>query len=121
MLCRDGMLEVNETRPSAEGHRASETKEGLSVVKAFEDVWERRGTLHYRLCPRCQRAVPTNSSERYCINDGSWLLERCPLCSTTITNPYARFCAACGLEFAGANSTEDAMSSTVSDSKEENR
>jgi hypothetical protein len=68
-------------------------------VDAFEDFLERRGTLHYRLCPRCQRAVPTTSSERYCINDGSWLLERCPLCSTTITNPYARFCAACGLEF----------------------
>jgi hypothetical protein len=72
-------------------------------VDAFEDVRERRRTIHYRLCLCCFRAVPATSSERYCINDGSWLLERCPLCSAVITNPYARFCAGCGLEFAQAN------------------
>jgi hypothetical protein len=82
-------------------------KGGGTFVDAFEDGWERRGTLHYRLCPRCFRAVQANSSERYCINDGSWLLEQCPLCSAPITNPYARYCATCGLEFAGA--TETAM------------
>ena len=55
--------------------------------------------LRYRLCPRCERAVPANTEERYCINDGTWMLEHCPLCQASITNPYARFCAACGLEF----------------------
>jgi ribosomal protein L37E len=69
-------------------------------MECFEG--ERRGTLHYRLCPRRFRAVQSDSSERYCINDGSWLLERCPLCGAAITNPYARYCAACGLGFASA-------------------
>ena len=55
--------------------------------------------ITYRLCPRCARAVPIRSGERYCINDGSWLLEACPLCGSAITSPYTRFCAACGLEF----------------------
>ena len=55
--------------------------------------------LRYRLCPRCARAVPIRSTERYCINDGSWLLEACPLCGAGITNPYTRFCGCCGLEF----------------------
>ncbi len=54
----------------------------------------------YRLCPRCFRAVPARSNERYCVNDGSWLIERCPICEARITSPYARFCAQCGLEFA---------------------
>lgn len=55
--------------------------------------------LHYRLCPRCTRAVPTSSSERYCMNDGERLLETCPRCRSKIASPYARFCAACGVEF----------------------
>jgi NMD protein affecting ribosome stability and mRNA decay len=63
---------------------------------------EVRAELRFRLCPRCARAVPTHSSERYCINDGAWLLERCPLCGAAITSPYARFCAACGLGLAAA-------------------
>lgn len=53
----------------------------------------------YRLCPRCFRAVPARSSERYCANDGERLLERCPLCETAITSPYAQFCVGCGFEF----------------------
>jgi predicted amidophosphoribosyltransferase len=43
--------------------------------------------------------VPASTSEHYCINDGSPMLEHCPSCDTEITSPYARFCAACGLEF----------------------
>jgi hypothetical protein len=70
----------------------------------FDDGFDQRtqalGGLRYRLCPRCARAVPATSSERYCINDGAWLLERCPLCGSSIVSPYARFCAGCGLEFA---------------------
>ena len=63
--------------------------------------------LRYRLCPRCARAVPIRSSERYCINDGSWLLEQCPLCGSAITNPYTRFCGCCGLEFGKVAIPED--------------
>ncbi|WP_170928565.1 zinc ribbon domain-containing protein [Deinococcus hopiensis] len=52
--------------------------------------------LAYRLCPRCLRAVPTISGERYCVNDGTRLLESCPQCTAPITSPYARFCTRCG-------------------------
>lgn len=61
---------------------------------------EPRGGITYRLCPRCARAVPSGSTERYCINDGEKLLEVCPLCGAAITSPYTRFCGCCGLEFA---------------------
>jgi predicted amidophosphoribosyltransferase len=66
-----------------------------------EPGWDGSRTLTFRVCLRCARAVPSSSGERYCINDGSLLLEHCPSCSAAITNPYARYCAACGLEFAG--------------------
>jgi hypothetical protein len=72
-------------------------------MEGFED-WDQRG-VRYRLCPRCARAVPATSRERYCINDGTWLLERCPLCATPITSPYACYCATCGLEFATLEET----------------
>jgi predicted amidophosphoribosyltransferase len=54
----------------------------------------------FRLCPRCFRAVPLASGERYCTNDGEWMLEACPGCEARIASPYARFCGNCGLEFA---------------------
>jgi predicted amidophosphoribosyltransferase len=60
---------------------------------------EGRRALRYRLCVRCFRAVPATLDERYCINDGTPMLEACPSCGTPITSPYTRFCAACGLEF----------------------
>lgn len=52
--------------------------------------------LAYRLCPRCARAVPTSSPERYCANDGTHLLDACPKCQAPITSPYAHFCVCCG-------------------------
>jgi hypothetical protein len=55
--------------------------------------------LSYRLCPQCGRAVPATSKERYCINDGSWLLEACPICTATVRSPYARHCGVCGFKF----------------------
>ena len=61
---------------------------------------EGRKTLRYRLCVLCFRAVPATTSEQYCINDGTPMLETCLLCGTAITSPYARFCASCGFEFA---------------------
>ena len=33
------------------------------------------------------------------MNDGEKLLEACPRCRSKIASPYARFCAACGMEF----------------------
>lgn len=68
-------------------------------MSGSEIDWGGRKALRYRLCVRCFRAVPASSRECYCINDGTAMLETCPLCSTPITSPYARFCAACGLEF----------------------
>ncbi|WP_310584190.1 zinc ribbon domain-containing protein [Deinococcus sp.] len=55
--------------------------------------------VYYRLCPRCGRAVPSSSGERYCINDGSALLAACSACGARITSPYSRFCGACGRVF----------------------
>jgi hypothetical protein len=55
-------------------------------------------TMFFRVCPKCARAVPGQSQERYCINDGERLLERCPVCQTRITNPYGRHCATCGCD-----------------------
>lgn len=55
-------------------------------------------TVRYRLCPRCARAVPLSSGERYCANDGARLLEACPNCHAAITSPYARFCVRCGAD-----------------------
>ncbi|WP_309571028.1 zinc ribbon domain-containing protein [Deinococcus sp.] len=52
--------------------------------------------LRYRLCPRCLRAVPGTSGERYCVNDGTRLLDSCPACGAAITSPYARHCSRCG-------------------------
>ncbi|WP_158531670.1 MULTISPECIES: zinc ribbon domain-containing protein [unclassified Meiothermus] len=54
--------------------------------------------IFYRICPRCARAVPASTQERYCLNDGERLLEACPGCGARITSPYARFCGRCGLE-----------------------
>jgi endogenous inhibitor of DNA gyrase (YacG/DUF329 family) len=53
----------------------------------------------FRLCPKCFRAVPASSGERYCLNDGQRLLEACPQCGTRITSPYARHCGHCGTRF----------------------
>ncbi len=69
----------------------------MDEAEEFSRLWANRGT--YRLCPECFRAIPAHSPERYCINDGNWLLEACPLCGAPITSPYARFCSGCGLAF----------------------
>ena len=56
--------------------------------------------LAYRLCPRCFRAVPAASGERFCVNDGEKLLTRCPKCQAAIGTPFTRFCAGCGADLA---------------------
>jgi predicted amidophosphoribosyltransferase len=60
-------------------------------------------TQTFRLCPRCGRAVPDSSGERFCSNDGEPLLESCPKCGAGIRTPLARFCTGCGFEFARAS------------------
>ena len=50
----------------------------------------------YRICPRCARAVPIESEEKYCINDGTEMTEQCQVCQAPIMSPYARNCAQCG-------------------------
>lgn len=56
----------------------------------------RPGGVSYRLCPQCGRAVPQQSGERYCANDGHLLLDACPQCEEPIASPYTRFCTCCG-------------------------
>ncbi len=55
--------------------------------------------IAYRVCPKCARAVPLVSGEKFCSNDGEKLLEACPKCNSPITSPYARFCSSCGQDF----------------------
>jgi predicted RNA-binding Zn-ribbon protein involved in translation (DUF1610 family) len=60
----------------------------------------------FRLCPVCTRAVPIESQEHYCINDGARMLERCPKCQAGIHSPYTRHCSSCGFDFHTASSFE---------------
>ena len=62
--------------------------------------------LFFRVCLRCHRAVPGDSLEYYCTNDGTKLLESCPKCGSRINSPYARFCASCGCAFTTANQND---------------
>ncbi|MCA9839709.1 MAG: zinc ribbon domain-containing protein [Trueperaceae bacterium] len=74
--------------------------------------------LSYLLCPKCQRALPSSSKERYCPNDGLKMLEACPHCDTAITSPYSRFCTNCGeslLETMVSQAAEYLPSRDVSD------
>jgi hypothetical protein len=50
--------------------------------------------------------VPIAAKERYCINDGVLLLEKCPNCKNKICSPYTRHCAKCGFAFENAATTE---------------
>ncbi|NJK45206.1 MAG: zinc ribbon domain-containing protein [Pleurocapsa sp. SU_196_0] len=58
----------------------------------------------FRLCPICARAVPLDSTELFCINDGARMLEECPRCHAGIHSPYTRHCSSCGLDFHAASS-----------------
>jgi predicted amidophosphoribosyltransferase len=100
-----------------------------SAVKKFENTLEKgrspgakptmSSTLtHFLLCPTCSRSVPASTAEKYCPNDGTKLLERCPCCDRPILTPFARFCAGCGQEFAKISST--ALSGTPSTLFQEN-
>lgn len=75
---------------------ASTSLASTSPASTSQDDPGAGGVLSYRLCPRCLRAVPSTSGERYCVNDGTRLLEACPHCGARITSPYSRFCGACG-------------------------
>jgi hypothetical protein len=68
--------------------------------------------FRYHLCPKCARAVPSATQEKYCPNDGEKMLECCPVCETKIRSPYARHCGGCGLEFRQVVSTQHAQQLT---------
>ena len=74
-------------------------------MNTFETANPDHESPNYRLCPRCTRTVHASSNEHFCINDGSRLLEACPVCGTQITSPYTRYCAACGFEMTGLEMT----------------
>ena len=61
------------------------------------------GRVNFRICPRCGRAVAANTQERFCINDGEPLLERCARCKAEIHSPYAEYCSACGHAYGSAH------------------
>jgi RNA polymerase subunit RPABC4/transcription elongation factor Spt4 len=82
---------------AASHQRYSDVTDDLLSFPAREVIMEPRAS--YRLCPKCARAVPNDSEERYCINDGARLLEACLGCGASITSPYARFCPVCGTEY----------------------
>ena len=50
----------------------------------------------YHVCPRCGRAVPAASRQRFCLNDGTPLLVGCAGCGSAIDSPHARHCGHCG-------------------------
>ncbi len=110
--------ENHPSRASSKEYGLAAMDEHLVLSRMFgnqsKSVSGRWPPLHYRLCPSCARAVPISSPEHYCINDGTWLLDACPLCSAPISSPYARYCASCGESLLGPDqdSQEDTMNST---------
>lgn len=61
-----------------------------------------RNAVSYHICPKCTRAVPAESQELFCSNDGTKLLMACPGCSGLILSPYSQFCSRCGHPYAGS-------------------
>ncbi|MBB5295063.1 double zinc ribbon domain-containing protein [Deinococcus metallilatus] len=59
-----------------------------------------RNPVSYHLCPRCGRAVPAQTQEVFCVNDGTRLLTACPGCAQPIRSPYSQFCPRCGQAYA---------------------
>ena len=53
----------------------------------------------YRLCPTCDRSVNLESDERFCVQDGTKMLESCPRCDAPIRVEGAKFCGACGSKY----------------------
>ena len=79
--------------------RAESSGTGVGAVLAGAGTGVRSPQATYRICPRCGRSVAASTHERFCINDGEPLTERCARCQTEIGSPYARFCAVCGLPY----------------------
>ena len=58
--------------------------------------------VSYHVCPQCARALPAQSGEQFCPNDGTALLKCCPDCTAPILSPYAQFCTRCARPYAGS-------------------
>ncbi len=70
--------------------------------------------LKYALCPQCFRAVPVQSGERFCPNDGAPMVTACPVCGASIAGPYARHCTQCGTELLESGAPPPVPSSSAS-------
>jgi hypothetical protein len=59
----------------------------------------------YRICPTCERSASAENDERFCVKDGTKMLEACSHCQAPIKVADAKFCAACGLPYKTASAT----------------
>lgn len=53
-------------------------------------------TETYFTCPQCDYFSNARLQEKFCSNCGAPLVRECAGCRSTISNPYAKFCSACG-------------------------
>jgi hypothetical protein len=78
---------------------------------------QRKGSMsaetRYRICPACERSASAESDERFCVNDGTKMLEACSHCQALIKVAGAKFCAACGLPYKTASATPNEAVNTA--------
>ncbi|NCS89032.1 MAG: hypothetical protein GW789_09870 [Ignavibacteria bacterium] len=55
----------------------------------------------YKLCPKCNFFCHLSEHDQYCSLCGTQLIDKCPACSASISNPYAKFCKECGTAYPG--------------------
>ena len=55
----------------------------------------------YRICPGCDFFCNSKEEDKFCSICGSELIESCPHCEGTISNPFAKYCKYCGKALPG--------------------
>lgn len=55
----------------------------------------------YKLCPKCSFFCHKLEPDKYCSLCGTELIDSCPSCHKSISNPYAKYCKECGAEYPG--------------------
>ncbi len=58
----------------------------------------------YRICPSCSFFCNKLEEDKFCSLCGSELIEECPTCKNSISNPYANYCKYCGESYPGRSS-----------------